>query len=193
MRRALQIGGIMLLAVGASFGSDQKAPKDPPPPPPPAAPKVAPPKGGVPAAGIPRGGQRLVNPTNVVTRLFRMSPEERDRAMEKWQPQQQENAKKLLAWFDSLPNEQQQMQFRRIERFEQLTPEKKAEVRQMFMALQQLPAARKVAVGRELFRLQQMTDQQREATLRRPFFQSRFSPEELRIITGLADAWMGPL
>jgi hypothetical protein len=38
-----------------------------------------------------------------------------------------------------------------------------------------------------------MTDIQREVTLQRPAFQARFSPEELRIITGLADAWMGPV
>jgi len=61
------------------------------------------------------------------------------------------------------------------------------------MAANQLPGPRKAAVGRELVLLQQMTDQQREATLRRPAFQERFSPEELKIIKGLADAWMGPL
>jgi hypothetical protein len=36
-----------------------------------------------------------------------------------------------------------------------------------------------------------MSDQQREATLKRPQFQERFSPEELHIISGLADVWMG--
>ena len=186
MNRILQIGGICLLAAGASFG-DQKAPKDTSVP----AAANAPFKGGTPKAGIPKGA-RMVNPANVATRLFRMSPEDRDRALEKLGPKQQENARNLLAWFDDLPKEQQQVQLRRMERFEKLTPEKKLEVRDLFTATQQLLPMRKRVVVQTLWTLQNMTDQEREATLKRPFFQNRFSPDELKIITGLADAWMGP-
>ena len=197
MDRVLQICGTLLLAVGVSFGSGQKAQEDTPKPPPPRAPaaaKPAPAPGGVPKAGIPKGAARMVNPANVATRLFRMSPEEREHALEKLPTQQaRDNARNTLEWFDSLPKEQQDFQLRRLEHFAQLTPEKRAEVRQLVVAANQLPGPRKAAVGRELVLLQQMTDQQREATLRRPAFQERFSPEELKIIKGLADAWMGPL
>jgi hypothetical protein len=47
-------------------------------------------------------------------------------------------------------------------------------------------------VRQALYRLQELTDQQRENTLHRQPFRDQFSPEELRIITILADAWMGP-
>jgi hypothetical protein len=197
MNRALQIGGLWLLGIGASFGSGpQAAPKNKPAPVPhPVAARPSPPKGGA-RGGTPapqaKGAGRLVNPGNVATRLFRMTPEERDRVLEKLPANQQENARKTLAWFDSLPKEQQANQLRRLEHFAQLPPERKAEVKQMVMAANQLPPPRRVALGQALLRLQGMTDEQREAALNRPAFQSRFSPEEFKIISGLADAWMGP-
>jgi hypothetical protein len=189
MNRAFQMGGFLLLAVATGFAARRQAePKNPP-----AASKPAQPSGGVPKAPAAKGAQRLVNPGNVATRLFRMTPEERDRALEQLPPQQQENARNTLAWFDGLPKEQQAIQLRRLEHFAELPPARKAEVRQMVTAANQLPPDRKRAVGQALLRLQQLNDQEREAILRRPAFQNRFSLEELKIIIALADAWMGPL
>src|ERR1700691_3134690 len=107
MDRILQIGSVLLLVVGASYGSNQ--PKDSPQPPPKPAPaKPAPKKGGAPKQAIPKGAARLVNPASVAARLFRMSPEEREHALEKLPTEQaRENARKLLAWFDSQPKETQ--------------------------------------------------------------------------------------
>jgi hypothetical protein len=187
MKRILQIGGILLLAMGAGYGSDQQA-KDPAPTP--AKPVV---KGGVPKqAPIPPGAARIVNPS-VATRLFRMTPEQREHALEKLPAQQAENVRKDLQWFDSLPKEQQENQLRRLDRFAQLTPEQRAMVRGLIVEANHLPPARAAAVRQALYRLQQMTDEQRESTLRRPLYQAQFSQEEMRIITGLADAWMGPV
>jgi hypothetical protein len=198
MDRILHIGSILLLVAGASYGRDRQAPKDSPQsqkpaPAKPAPSKPAPANGGVPKAGIPKGAARLVNPTSIAARLFRMSPEEREHALEKLPTEQaRENARKQLQWFDSLPKEQQAMQLRRLDRFAQLTPGQRADVKIMYAAWNQLPPPRKAAVQRALYRLQEMDDQQREITLRRPNFQAQFSPEELKIINGLADAWMGP-
>lgn len=188
------MSSVLLLAVVVSLGNAQKAPKDAPPPPPPKPakppPKTANPKAGVAKAGVPKGANRIVNPANVITRLYSMSSDQRERLIEQMQPQQQERVRKNLAWFDSLPKEQQQMQLRRIQRYEQLTPEKKVEVSELVKQANQLPPARRVVVGRALARLQQVSDQERENILHRPAFQAQFSPEELKIINGLADAWM---
>lgn len=193
MDRILQIGSVLLLVVGASYGHNQ--PKDSPQPPPKPAPaKPALKKGGAPKQPIPKGAARLVNPASVAARLFRMSPEEREHALEKLPNEQaRENARKLLAWFDSQPKETQAMQLRRLDNFAKLTPEKRAEANQLLVEANHLPPERAAAVRQALYRLQQMTDIQREVTLQRPAFQARFSLEELRIITGLADAWMGPV
>jgi len=187
MNRLLRIGGFLLLVVGVSYGRHRQGPQDSSQPS-----KPAPAKGGVPKAGIPKGAARLVNPS-VATRLFRMSPEEREHALEKLpNEQQRENARKMLAWFDSLPKETQEMQLRRLDNFAKLTTERRAEVKGMIVEANNLPPPRSNAVRQALARLQQMNDQQRDVTLRRPAFQAQFSAEEFRIITGLADAWMGP-
>src|SRR5690242_18761710 len=77
------------------------------------APRMAPPpeRGGARRGGpieapkeVPR---RLANPANPVARLYRASPEERERALEKLPPAQQERFRRNLQWFDSLPKRQQ--------------------------------------------------------------------------------------
>ena len=74
MKRIFQTGSVLLLAVGLACASDQT--KEP------AKPAAA--KGGVPKQQpIPKGGARLVNPAAIAARLFRMSPEEREHALEK--------------------------------------------------------------------------------------------------------------
>jgi len=190
MNRVLQIGSMLLLVgAGAAYGGDSQA-KDPPP----KAVPDKPGKGGAPKQAIPKGAARLVNPASIAARLFRMSPEERERAIAGLpREQQRERARKLLAWFDGLPKAQQEMQLRRMDRFAQLPPERRAEVMGLMVEVNNFPRPRAAAVRQQLFRLQQMTDEEREQTLARPAFQARFSPEELRVIRGLADAWMGPV
>jgi hypothetical protein len=135
-----------------------------------------------------------VNPSNVASRLFRMTPEEREHQLEKLPTEQaRENARKLLEWFDDLPKDQQDIQLHRLDRFAQLTPEKRAELRQLVVTANQLEGPRKNAVGRALVLLQQMNDQQRETALHSAAFKEGFSPDELKIIIGLADAWMQPM
>jgi hypothetical protein len=194
MDRILQIGSILLLVVGVSYGGKHQEAKDSPKPPSKPAPaKPGQPRGGAPKAGIPPGGARLVNPASAAVRLFRMSPEEREHALEKLPNEQaRENARKLLAWFDSQPKETQELQLRRLDNVAKLTPEQRAEATRLLVAANHLPPPRAAAVRQALYRLQQMTDRERELTLQSPSFQARFSPEELQIIRGLADAWMGP-
>jgi hypothetical protein len=189
MRRILQIGSILLLLAGVSYGRHQAA-KDSPPPT-----KSAPAKGGAPRQQpIPKGGARLLNPASIAARLFRMTPEEREHALEKLPNElARERARKELEWFDGLPKEAQEIQLRRLDHFAQLTPEKRAEVRGLMAEVNALPGPRSAAVRQALYQLQQLTDQQRDNTLQRPAFQARFSVEELRVIRALADAWMGPV
>ncbi len=194
MSRILQIGSVLLLVAGVSYGGKRQEPKDSPKPPSKAAAKPAAAKGGVPKAGIPKGGARLVNPASIAARLYRMTPEEREHALEKMPNElARERARKELEIFDSLPKEAQEIQLRRLDRFAQLTPEKRAEVRGLMAEANALPPNRAGAVRQTLYQLQKLTDQEREAMLQRPAFQARFSPEELRVIRGLADAWMGPV
>src|SRR5271157_1406132 len=192
MKRWLELGAVLLLGAVAGLCDDQKpAAKVPPPPPRPAV--KAPAKNNAAKGGVPKAGvQRLVNPANPATRLFRMAPEQRERAFEQMNPQQQEQARKLVGWFDGLPREQQAIQLRRIEHFEQLPPEQRVEVKGLIKEAQELPEPRRVLVRQALMRLQNLSDADRDRFLHSPQFKARFSAEEQRLITRLADAWLPP-
>lgn len=204
MRPILQIGSLLLLVVGASLGRNQKEPRDASPQqgaakaanPPKAAAKNAQANkgGGAKQQPIPKGAARVLNPASPATRLFRMSPEDREKAISQLPNEnRRQELRRQLEWFDALPKEAQEAQLRRLDRFAQLPPEKKAEVQGMVVELNHLPPPRANQVRQALYRLQTMNDQQRENLLQNPNFQARFSPQELRIINGLADAWMGPV
>ena len=187
MNRAFEMGAVLLLGAVAGL-CDQKPAKAPPPPPRPAVAKKNAAMGGVPKGAA----QRLVNPGNPATRLFRMTPEQRERAFEQMNPQQQEQAGKLVQWFDGLPKEQQAIQLRRIEHFEQLPPEQRVEVKGLIKEAQELPEPRRALVRQALGRLQTLSDADRDRFLNSPAFKARFSAEEQRVITRLADAWLPP-
>jgi hypothetical protein len=194
MKRWVELGAVLLLGAVAGLCDQKPASKTPPPPPPPhPAVAKAPAKKNAANAGVPKAAaQRLVNPGNPATRLFRMTPEQRERAFEQMNPQQQESARKLVEWFDGLPKEQQTIQLRRLERFEQLPPEQRAEVRGLLKEAQDLPADRRLQVRQALARLQNLSDADRDRFLNSPAFKARFSAEEQRVITRLADAWLPP-
>jgi hypothetical protein len=189
MNRWVELGAVLLLGAVAGLCDQKPASTEPPPPPPSrgASPKKNPANGGV-----PKVAQRLVNPANPATRLFRMAPEQRERAFEQMNPQQQESARKLMQWFDGLPKEQQAIQLRQLARFEQLPLEQRAEVRGLLKEAQELPADRRALVRQALARLQNLPDADRDRFLNSPAFQARFSAEEQRVITRLADAWLPP-
>ena|ERR1035438_4782143 len=191
MKRWVELGAVLLLGAVAGLCDQKPAAKTPPPPRP--APVKAPAKNSVAKAGVPKAAaQRLVNPSNPATRLFRMTPEQRERAFEQMNPQQQENARKLVGWFDGLPKEQQAIQLHRLERFEQLPQEQRAEVRGLLKEAQDLPADRRALVRQALARLQNLSDADRDRFLNSPQFKARFSAEEQRVVTRLADAWLPP-
>jgi hypothetical protein len=191
MKRWVELGAVLLLGAVAGLCNQKPVAKEPPPPHP--APVKAAAKKNAANGGVPKAGaQRLVNPANPATRLFRMTPEQRERAFEQMNPQQQEAARKQVQWFDGLPKEQQAIQLRRIEHFEQLPPEQRAEVRGLLTEANALPPPRRALVRQALGRLQTLSDADRDRFLNSPGFSARFSPEEQRMITRLADAWLPP-
>src|ERR1041384_2027610 len=191
MPRVLHLGGL-LLACTAGWAADQNSgPGGVPPRVPPRRPPAANPafsgRGGVPKGGNARApkqpiGPPLSNPASPAARLYRATPEERDRALEKLPPKMQERLRTQLERFDALPKPQQEVQIRRAERFAALQPEQKAVITQQLQALNKLPRERHAAIGLALRRLQPMSDEERQKVIDSDDFKSRFSPEEQKMI-----------
>ncbi len=141
---------------------------------------------GTPKAGAARG-PRLNDPGSPAAWLYRATPEQRDRAIEKLRPLQQERIRRNLAWFDSLPKEDQEIVIKRTERFSALSPEKRRAFALQLQTLNRMAAPRRQAIGAALRRLQRMPDERRAAILASPEFRERFSADEQKIILDLSE------
>ncbi|SPE37756.1 conserved exported hypothetical protein [Candidatus Sulfopaludibacter sp. SbA6] len=192
MIRVLQVGGLLWLAVAVGLSNQNKAAKTPPPPRPPAGRPNAPNKGGN-GGGAKALGPRITNPGSPAARLYRMSPEERERALEQLPPARQQAIRNQLQYFDSLPKDQQQVMLSRTERFAALPPEKKRAFMQQMQAVNQLPPERRQMVVGALRRLQSMSDQQRANVLNSQQFRNRFSPGEQKMIGDLSEVMLPPM
>ena len=188
MIRVLQVGGLLWLAAASGLCDQRRPAKEPLTVRPPATGPNALRKGGAKAAG-----PRITNPASPAARLYQMSPEERERALEKLPDPRREAIRKQLEYFDSLPKEQQQVMLGRTERFAALPPEKRRAFMQQMQALNQLPQERRQLVGGALRRLQSMSDLERANVLNSQQFRNRFSPQEQKIIADLSEVLLPPI
>jgi Protein of unknown function (DUF3106) len=188
MSRSFQLVGLLALAAVGGICSDQNKPAAKPAPPPKPPPKAAAPKGGA-----PKMGPRIANPGSQAARLYQLTPEERERALEKLPPNQQAAIRGQLKYFDSLPKDQQQMMIKRAERFAALSPPERREFMQAFQAFNHLLPERRQMVAQALRRLQLLPEADRVVRLNSPAFKERFTPEELHMIDKLSDVIMPPM
>jgi Protein of unknown function (DUF3106) len=196
MKRAIQVAVVVWLSGALGIASDQNKPKNPPPPKPKAAPqpKTSPPPpakwqggGPNPGGGTPKGARNLPVPGNPIELLRAMSPEQRERALEKFPPDRQAQIRKGLENFDKQSDAQKQRQLQQLDEFYKLPPDKQQLVRQQRQAFNALPDDRKIAVRAAYANLSKMTSEERASRLARPQFQQRFSPEELQILGVLSE------
>src|SRR5215831_11876382 len=103
MNRHFQIAALFGVFCAAAFADQAKAGKETPAPRPPAAAK-GPKNGG--GGGGRKLGPALVNPASPAARLFRATPEERERVIEKFPQARQDAIRRNLQWFDGLPKPQ---------------------------------------------------------------------------------------
>jgi hypothetical protein len=179
MRPALQLG-CLFAACALSAAADQKtALKEPP---------ARPPKGA--GGGVPRPlrmAPPIGNPASIAAHLFRATPEERDRALEKLPLPQQARIRKQLENFDQLPKPQQEFRIKQTELLAALPPDRQTVVNQQLQAVNQLPPERRREIQMALRRLGLLSDDNRQRLFASDQFKSRFSAEEQKLIVDLAD------
>jgi hypothetical protein len=146
--------------------------------------------GGIPKAAPPGRGPRLTDPSSPATWLYRATPEQREQAIEKLRPAQQQRIRQNLEWFDGLSKEDQAIVISRTERFSALPPEKRFAFRAQMQALNRLPQPRRQAVRSALVRLQRLADERRAAILESAEFRSRFSADEQKMIADLSEVML---
>src|SRR5581483_9169326 len=129
-----------------------------------------------------RPAPRLGNPGAVVQQLMRMTPEQRERALEKLPPERQARIREQLQRFDSLPKAEQERRLRLAETFASLPPERQDLVRRQIRAFNELPEDRRRVVGPAFQRLRRMRESERQARMASPGFHNRFTPAEQQML-----------
>lgn len=131
----------------------------------------------------------LAPPQNLtmLDRLERMSPEERQRLLQKLPPERRQRIEERLRKYESLTAEQRQRLREQFERFQQLPPERQQALRQLYQRFSQLPEDRRRAVRRGVWELQMLEPARRPIRMDRPWFRNRYSPEELQMIQELLE------
>ena len=172
MKLSRQIAGVLLLAVASGFSQPKvsgRAPKS--------------------AGGAPRLSNPLANP---VQRMMAMTPEQRERVLEKLPPQRQADIRQRLENFDKLPASEKARRLQLFQKFSSLPPEKQEILGKQLRAFQTIPEDRRKILGRELLQLGRMPDSERQARLNNEEFKSRFSSVELQMLSDIAENYPFP-
>src|SRR5581483_8539292 len=191
MTRAPQLAGVLLLLAAPAWCAGQKDKPAPQPkaaaaknPPPPKA--FNPNKGPAANGGVPRKAVPRINNPGLAQRLLQMSPEERDRALEKLPPDRQEQVRKNLEKLDRLPQAEKDHIAAQAKGLDSLPADKRKIVMQQLNAFNKLPDDRIRPVRRALMNLMGMPEEQREKRLNSEAFKNNFSPQEQSILRDLS-------
>jgi hypothetical protein len=175
----------VLLAVAALAVGAQKESLKAPPMPPPKAMNKAP---GFPKTPQKQGAARVPNPAHQFERLLSMTPDQRERVIEKLPPQQQERLRARLDQFDKLPPAQKAWRLELANRYFALPPERQQAFTENVQAFNKLPGPRKRVLSEELKSLWAMPEADRQTRLSNDTYKTRFSPDELQILNTISAA-----
>ena len=112
----------------------------------------------------PKGPRPAPLPPRALERFQKMTPEQRQRALERLPPDRRARIEEQLRRLQNLPPDQRQQLQERYQRF------------------QSLPRDRQIAVRTELQSLRQMPPAERRARVNSPEFQETYSPQEQRLL-----------
>ncbi len=153
-------------------------------------------KGGLPArpyAGNPGGARRIPNPgANPVQRMMTMSPEQRERVLEKLPPAQQANIRQRLENFDKLPPAEKNRQLQMLNAYNSLPAEKQELLNRQLRAFNSVPDDRRKVLLKEMAQLRQLPDSERQARLNSEDSKSKFSPSELQMLSDISENYPFP-
>jgi hypothetical protein len=122
-----------------------------------------------------------------IDEFMRMSPEERQKALDRLPPAQRRRFQERLQRFNQLPPQQQQTLRNMYGRLNQLPPERQQVVRKSLNQFCQQPQDRRQAMRQELKSIAPLGPEDREARMTSPEFRGKFSEKERGIIRDMSD------
>jgi len=136
-----------------------------------------------PRAGDP-GGKR--GPQTPIDEFETMSPEQRQKALNRLPPAQRDKLQKRLQKFNALPSEQQQSLKNLYNRLHQLPPERQESVREAVSRFSEQSPQRQQAMREELQNMTNLSGEERQGRMDRSEFRKRFNRKEQGIVRDMA-------
>ena len=134
---------------------------------------------------MPRPG---LKPGAIIERLNRMTPEERQRALDRLPPERRVRVQERLDRLNAMPPQARERLREQYDEFQKLPPERQETVRRAFRDLNQLPEDRRPALRREIVRLRNMPAERRAFRMESERFRSLYSESERQLIRDLSEA-----
>lgn len=116
-------------------------------------------------------------------RLQKMSPKQRQKALEKIPPERRAAIEKRLENLERMSPEERA----RLAQFRSLSPERQQAVRQAARRLSALPQDRQAALKQELSEMKGLTTEERQARMNSKEFKGRLAPGERKLVKDLAE------
>jgi hypothetical protein len=129
-----------------------------------------------------------VHKRTAIDRWDQMSPEERQRKLERLPPERRKNIEQGLEKYKQLTPEQRRDLRAQYERFSQLPPARQNQVRRLYRQLNQMPEDRRKLLRGEWEQLRNAPEADRRARMNTDEFRGKFSPHEQRMLRDLNDA-----
>lgn len=131
-------------------------------------------------------------PPSAVDQWFRMSPQARERALQKLPPERQKVITERLEKLNSLPTNEKQRLWARYERFSHLSPREQELVRRQIRKFNDLPEDRHSLLNEEFNNLRKMNEKNRQARINSEEFRSKYTLSEQQIVQDLAQILPSP-
>lgn len=118
----------------------------------------------------------------------RLSPEEQEKMLDALPaPRRAEMRRRLEVWKRMTPAERDTA-IKSVEEFRSMPVERQRRVRELFAEFSKFPPRRRALMRREVALLRNLDPEERRARINADEFRGRFSPEEHRLLSDLADA-----
>jgi hypothetical protein len=135
------------------------------------------------------GQVRRVNPKNrpgeLLGKLSQMTPEQREKALEKLPPARREQLAKRIQNFQQLSPEEQTRRLDRLQRLDNMPPQEQKQVRLSIKEFNALPQDRKKQLNQEMRRLNALPEDQRRERIESEEFRDRYTPAEQQMMDDL--------
>ena len=135
----------------------------------------------------PRGAQAGQGARTPIEEFETMSPEQRQKALNRLPPEQRQKLQERLDRFNELPPERQQALKNLYNRLHALPSERQDAVRKSINKFSQQPPERQQAIREELRSMSGMSTEQRKAQVSSPEFRQKFNKKEQEIVRDMAE------